>query len=282
MTLTLEEVKAKSQAKIDTLQEPLKTAATYLVEMCYERGVWIVITEALRTIVYQNSLYAKGRDANGKVINRSQVVTNARGGYSNHNFGYAFDFALLLRNGRSVAWDTLRDDDKDSIPDWDEVVIEAKKLGLEWGGDWRSFTDLPHLQMVFGLSTADYRNGKRPTRLQVTQAIDKMNGVRQKNAPAPPEEVESTKFDFYVDGKKSDIAFQNGPTLYAPLKTTAQFINTSYDWDNEKKIAYLNKKELSDFRNIDGRVYVQLRPIAMAYNKTIEYDKSNKKAGIKS
>ncbi|MEW4371766.1 M15 family metallopeptidase [Paenibacillus kandeliae] len=280
--LSLEEVKIKSAAKINTLSEPLKTAANYLVEMAYKRGVYIIITEALRTIEYQNSLYAKGRDSTGKVINRSLVVTNARGGYSNHNFGYAFDFALLMQDGRTVKWDTLRDDDKDSLPDWSEVVIEAKKLGLEWGGDWRSFVDLPHLQMVFGLSTADYRAGKRPSKLQVTQAIDKMNAVYQTKAiVSPPEEVESIKYDFYISGEKKDIAFQNGSIIYAPLKTVAQFINAPFAWDNDKKIAYLNNKELSDFRNIDGRVYIQLRPIATSYGKQIEYDKVNRRTGMK-
>ncbi|MNV52067.1 Peptidoglycan L-alanyl-D-glutamate endopeptidase CwlK precursor [compost metagenome] len=131
-------------------------ATVKLIERCYARGVPIVITQGLRTIAEQSKLYAQGRTTPGP------IVTNAKGGYSNHNFGMAIDFALLLQDGRNVSWETLRDGDKDSLPDWSEVVDEAKKLGFMWGGDWRSFKDLPHLEMTFGLTTAQLRAGRKP------------------------------------------------------------------------------------------------------------------------
>lgn len=166
----LEQVKAKSAARLEGLQPVVKAAAEALIERCNSRGVQIIITQGLRTIAEQDALYAQGRTKPGS------IVTNARGGYSNHNFGWAIDFALLLPDGRTVSWDTLRDDDKDSLPDWSEVVEEAKKLGFEWGGDWRSFLDLPHLQMVFGLTTTQLRIGRQPTPAQISAAytvIDK-------------------------------------------------------------------------------------------------------------
>ncbi|WP_305953442.1 M15 family metallopeptidase [Paenibacillus sp. P32E] len=67
----------------------------------------IVITQGLRTIAEQDALYAQGRTKPG------QIVTNARGRTSYHNFGLAVDFALLLPNGSSVSWDTARDGDGD-------------------------------------------------------------------------------------------------------------------------------------------------------------------------
>ncbi len=161
MGLTLEQVKAKSAARLEGLQPVIKAAAEALIERSYARGVQIIITQGLRTIAEQDALYAQGRTKPGS------IVTNARGGYSNHNFGWAIDFALLLPDGRTVSWDTLRDDDKDSLPDWSEVVEEAKKLGFEWGGDWRTFKDLPHLQMVFGLTTTQLRIGRQPTSAQI-------------------------------------------------------------------------------------------------------------------
>lgn len=166
MSLTKEQVLAKSKAKVDTLFPLLAEVATLVVGRSYDAGVQIIVTEALRTTEYQNSLYAKGRDRNGNIIDRSKVVTNAKGGYSNHNFGLAFDFALMPADGKNVYWDEVRDDDRDGAKDWAEVVKIAKALGLEWGGDW-NFRDAPHFQLVFGLSTADLRAGKRPSSTQI-------------------------------------------------------------------------------------------------------------------
>jgi hypothetical protein len=38
----------------------------------------------------------------------------------------------------------------------------AKKLGFAWGGDWVSFRDTPHLEMLGGVMLAQYRQGRRP------------------------------------------------------------------------------------------------------------------------
>lgn len=170
--LTLEQVKKKSEKRLLGLHPVIRQVAECLIERCYDRDVWIIVTQGLRTYAEQDALYAQGRTKPGL------VVTKARGGYSIHNFGYAVDFALLLRDGRTVFWDTLRDDDQDSLPDWGEVVEEAKRIGFEWGGDWKTFTDLPHLQMVFGLSTADFRAGKRPNQAQLNAVLAKINSLK--------------------------------------------------------------------------------------------------------
>ncbi|MCV9949240.1 M15 family metallopeptidase [Paenibacillus polymyxa] len=171
--LTLEQIQKKSLNRLVGLNPVFKIVMEKLIERCYARGVWIVITQGLRTYAEQDALYAQGRNGD-----KRPKVTKARGGYSNHNFGLAADFALLLRDGRTVSWDTLKDDDKDSLPDWSEVVEEAKRLGLEWGGDWRSFKDMPHLQMVFGITTAQFRAGKRPTQAQLNAVLAKINSLK--------------------------------------------------------------------------------------------------------
>ncbi|MFK4473672.1 peptidoglycan L-alanyl-D-glutamate endopeptidase CwlK [Paenibacillus sp. RC73] len=168
--LTLEQVRVKSAKRLEGVAPVIKAAAEALIDRCYARGVWIVITQGLRTYAEQDALYAQGRNGD-----KRQIVTKVRGGYSIHNFGYAVDFALLLRDGRSVSWDTLKDDDKDSLPDWNEVVEEAKRLGFEWGGDWRKFVDMPHLQMIFGFTTDQFRAGKRPSQAQLDVAMVKIN-----------------------------------------------------------------------------------------------------------
>ena len=155
--LTLEQVRSKSAARLVGLHPVVRLATEKLIELSFAAGVPIVITQGVRTIAEQDALYAQGRTKPGA------IVTNARGGYSNHNYGVAVDFALLLPDGRSVSWDMKRDGDGDRSADWLEVVQTAKRLGFSWGGDWTSFKDYPHFEMTFGLSTANYRAGKRPS-----------------------------------------------------------------------------------------------------------------------
>ncbi|WP_047013536.1 M15 family metallopeptidase [Paenibacillus sp. IHB B 3415] len=188
MAITFEKVKHKSQSRLKGLHPVVETATVALIERCYARGVNIVITQGLRTIAEQNGLFAQGRtqaELNKAGLSHIKAqpdkpkVTNARGGTSYHNYGVAIDFALLLNDGRVVSWDTKLDVDKDGIADWMEVVDEANKLGFEWGGDWTSFKDLPHLQITFGLSTTLLRAGQQPAATKVAAAyavIDKLQG----------------------------------------------------------------------------------------------------------
>lgn len=110
------------------------------------------VTCGTRTIEEQNALYAQGRTKPGK------IVTNAKGGYSIHNFGLAFDFCLIIDGGKYASWEYLKDFDGDKTPDWMEFVNLFKSAGYEWGGDWKSFKDRPHLQRTFGKSTSELRS----------------------------------------------------------------------------------------------------------------------------
>lgn len=147
MTIGLKELIERAEKKLVGVHPLVATKARQLIERAYKEGINIIITQGLRTIEEQNELYAQGRTKTGK------IVTNARGGYSYHNFGLAFDFAVLNADG-SVNWNV---DEK-----WKRVGALGKSLGLEWGGDWRDFPDYPHFQLTFGLSLADLRAGKRP------------------------------------------------------------------------------------------------------------------------
>lgn len=118
----------------------------------------------LRTYAEQDALYALGRtvvNPDGKTPTKpfGNVVTNAKGGSSYHNFGLAFDIVLLKDtdgNGsfETASWETNIDFDGDGKSDWQEIVTIAKQHGWEWGGDWK-FTDKPHFQRTFGLSVVE-------------------------------------------------------------------------------------------------------------------------------
>lgn len=126
------------------------------VESGFPVNIMVRIVQGLRTIAEQDALYAKGR------IEPGPKVTNAKGGSSYHNYGLAIDFALLYdkdNNGQfeELSWNTTKDQDKDGIVDWQEMVKAFEAAGWEWGGKFRTFKDYPHIQKSFGYSVAQLK-----------------------------------------------------------------------------------------------------------------------------
>lgn len=121
------------------LHPRLRKLTNELVTACERKGIPIKITQGYRSKAEQDALYAKGRTKPG---NR---VTNARGGYSMHNWGVAIDFC---RNDGKGAYD-------DSDGFFSKVGKVGKSLGLEWGGDWKSIKDKPHFQLPDWGSTTE-------------------------------------------------------------------------------------------------------------------------------
>ena len=107
--------------------QPLARA---LIESAAAIGIAIKIISGTRTYDEQNALYEQGRTKSGR------IVTNARGGYSNHNFGIAFDIGVF-EGGRYL----------DESPAYKAVGALGMKLGLEWGGNWKTIQDEPHFQL---------------------------------------------------------------------------------------------------------------------------------------
>lgn len=97
----------------------------------------------LRTFAEQDGLYAQGRTTKGN------IVTNAKGGLSYHNYGLALDIVLI--DGKNASWDIKKDYDSDGKADWIEVVNIFKQYGWTWGGDWK-FVDAPHFEKPLGYS----------------------------------------------------------------------------------------------------------------------------------
>lgn len=126
-------------------------------------GLPFYLFMGLRSFEEQDALYAQGRARPG------QIVTNARGGDSWHNYGLAADYVLdgmPEKPGLQWSWDNRADLNKDGKNDWQQMGELAESCGLEWGGRWKRFPDLPHVQNRFGLTLADvkelYRIGGIP------------------------------------------------------------------------------------------------------------------------
>lgn len=125
---------------VSQLHPKLRDKLETLKTECKKQGLKIGIGDCLRTTAEQDARYAKGRTEPGK------VVTNAKGNsYSSmHQWGVAFDF---FRNDGKRAYEN-----SDSF--FNKVGKIGKSIGLEWGGDWTSFIDLPHFQLPDWGSTA--------------------------------------------------------------------------------------------------------------------------------
>lgn len=74
-------------------------------------------------------------------------VTNAAGGYSNHNFGIAMDFGVFRGKSYLDAANKALADQVHSA-----CAVHARKLGFDWGGDWPRFKDFPHYEISTGLT----------------------------------------------------------------------------------------------------------------------------------
>ena len=100
------------------------------------QGTFFRVTQGLRTYQEQDALYAQGRTAPG------HIVTNAKGGYSNHNFGCAVDcIPFLSGTGGELNWDAKSDQ-------FHAMVAYLKAQGLVWGGSWVHMPDPPHMQLA--------------------------------------------------------------------------------------------------------------------------------------
>jgi len=137
-----------NEERLRQLHPIVATRGRSMVDLAAHAGLGLLVTQGLRTWEEQDALYAKGRTV--PPIGKQFIVTNARGGQSWHNFGLAFDIVVLDSLGKSN-WDT-------SHPGWAKAAQLGKSVGLEWGGDWKGFKDMPHFQYTGGLTLSECRN----------------------------------------------------------------------------------------------------------------------------
>jgi len=134
---------ARSKKNIATLTPEAQAAARKWLSAVREAGIKAVIICGTRTFAEQDEIYAQGRTKPGR------VVSNAKAGSSIHNYGCAWDYVVfegLNENGGTgdALWDS---------PDMRKAGAIAIEQGLDWGGAWQSFKDIPHIQLP-GLSLA--------------------------------------------------------------------------------------------------------------------------------
>lgn len=134
-----QQVSARSEKVIGTLLPEVQPYARSLFLKAAAAGITIEILSGNRTYAAQDELFEKGR----RGVAGEKIVTNARGGHSNHNFGIAFDIGVF-EGGAYIG----------ESPKYKAVAVLGKELGLSWGGDWKSIQDEPHFELRPGWASA--------------------------------------------------------------------------------------------------------------------------------
>lgn len=128
---------------LQSLTPTAHTAAVAPLAECAAAGLNFLITQGYRSSLQQDWDYGSGRWRPGR------IVTNARGGWSFHQYRVAFDFAPEWQG-------KLHYEDGHAI---EKIAAIFKKHGWEWGGNWVGFKDALHLQFTGGHDIQWFRAG---------------------------------------------------------------------------------------------------------------------------
>lgn len=127
-----------SEQRLQELWSLLADIGRNLILTLEAQGIEARIVQGLRSWQQQDGLWQQGRETAGP------IVTDAKGGYSWHNFGMAFDLCPSMY-GPEVIYK----------PDWNEQHSTWKKmeqlgisLGLTSGATWKRLVDSPHFQLT--------------------------------------------------------------------------------------------------------------------------------------
>jgi len=137
----------RTEGNIATLLPKAQRAARMFLASAKSFKYSVQILSGTRSYAEQTTIYEQGRSRPGR------IVTNARAGYSNHNFGIAFDVGIFSGKTyftgatpeQTQAYIALRAHTKTTAP------------MLDWGGDWKSMKDRPHYELHTGRSTSVVR-----------------------------------------------------------------------------------------------------------------------------
>src|SRR5262249_39369321 len=131
----------RSERNVRTLHPKVQELARKYLTTVRAAGIDVRIISGTRSYAEQNALYKRGRFGNPP-----PKVTNARGGYSNHNFGIAWDVGIFDEGAYLQ-----------ESPLYEEIASIGRAPDIEWGGDWTTFKDRPHYQLTVPLSIAEIR-----------------------------------------------------------------------------------------------------------------------------
>jgi peptidoglycan L-alanyl-D-glutamate endopeptidase CwlK len=132
----------RTEKNIRTLALSAQQQARIFMKKVVASGIRAKIISGSRTYAEQNKLFRQGRYGNP-----GPIITYARGGRSNHNFGIAWDIGIFTETGGYVTQGIL----------YDQAADAGMSEEIEWGGNWTGFVDKPHYQLQLGITLAMLR-----------------------------------------------------------------------------------------------------------------------------
>ena len=144
---------------ISLLRADVAANCRLFVEECKKQGLPVLVTETVRDLEYQASLYAKGRTAPGSIVTNQKTPS-----FHSDKAGLAFD---ICKNVKGHEYDDLAF--------FNRCGEIGKKIGFSWGGDWLSLQDKPHFQWDNHgtYAAAMVRAGKLPPSMPVYKEVQK-------------------------------------------------------------------------------------------------------------
>lgn len=148
------------------------------IDLCQKAGLDVLVTQTVRDREYQEYLYAQGRTRPGSIITNGRVPT-----FHADTAGLAFDFC---RN--------VKGHEYDDNAFFHKAAAIAKGMGFSWGGDWKSFPDMPHIQWDSGgeWTGSMILAGKLPPQMPRCHDMKEDNNMRYNTVKECPEWARKT------------------------------------------------------------------------------------------
>jgi hypothetical protein len=265
----------RSEKNIATLVPNAQAQARAFLQAVLDAGILARIIDGSRTFSQQDALFAKGRTKPGP------KVTNARGGFSNHNFGIAWDIGIFSASGKYL----------DESPLYKKAGKIGRDLGLEWGGDWSGLVDEPHFQCKSSKSIAQMRaivlaNGGDVSEATAIAAINALiQGTVATPPPPPPPASEWLPVEVFLNTKKFDIdAYLKDSRTWVSvedftdyfggsvIKTTASPVKATVELESEHAVL------AGEMHN--NRLLVKFADINTLFDYTFRFDSAQKRLTV--
>lgn len=225
MTLSVNWLLEKANRKLNApgMDKDVADITRAVIKELAPKGIYVGVAQGFRSKAEQDAIYAQGR----RGIPGEKVVTQARGGQSNHNYGVAVDLFVYSDDGSEAIF--LLPSNPKSAP----LVAAMKKRGMEWGGDWAGFRDYPHYQLYDAVRGQKKPSVAKPSAKPVNKPAAKPQGDGKAIVPYPGKPL-------YVGAKgmvKKDIE--------RIQRAVGASVTGKYDKQTESKVkAYQKRKKL--------------------------------------
>lgn len=143
-----------SEEKIKALHPLARDKARGFINAVEQKlGIKLRVVDGYRPFARQQDYYNQPTDGidndnDGQIDEPDEKITNARPGYSYHNFGLAFDVVPII--GGKATYNL-------APGVWERIAAVAKRFGFIWGGSFKSIVDKPHFEMHVGKDLAQLR-----------------------------------------------------------------------------------------------------------------------------